>query len=56
VRLETCKGRVCQEVSPPLPLTKKEQLRIKRQKEKEQREREQRQKEREEKAKHHGQK
>ncbi|HET7445536.1 MAG TPA: sulfatase-like hydrolase/transferase [Solirubrobacterales bacterium] len=53
VRLETCKGRVCQEVAPKLPLTKREQLKIKRQKEKEQREREQRQKEREQKAKHH---
>jgi N-acetylglucosamine-6-sulfatase len=47
-RMETCIGRQCQEVAPPLPLTRKEQLRIKRQKEKEQRE-----KEREEKKKHH---
>jgi arylsulfatase A-like enzyme len=47
-RLETCVGRQCQEVAPPLPLTRKEQLRIKRQKEKEQRERE-----REEKKHHH---
>lgn len=47
-RLESCVGRQCQEVAPPLPLTRKEQLRIKRQKEKEQRE-----KEREEKRKHH---
>jgi N-acetylglucosamine-6-sulfatase len=49
-RLEDCVGRVCQEVSPPLPLTRKEQLRIKRQKEKERREKEREQKK---KQKHH---
>lgn len=48
-RLETCVGRQCQEVSPPLPLTRKEQLRIKRKHEKEQREHERE----EEKRKHH---
>ena len=48
-RLVECSGRTCQETSPKLPLTRKQQLEIKRQKEKEQREREKRQKEREEK-------
>jgi arylsulfatase A-like enzyme len=50
VRLETCKGRGCQEPAGKIPLTKKQQLEVKRQKEKEQREREKRRKERE---KHH---
>jgi arylsulfatase A-like enzyme len=54
VRLETCKGRGCQEPAGKIPLTKKEQLEVKRQKEKEQREREKRRKEREAKAKNHG--
>jgi arylsulfatase A-like enzyme len=40
VRLETCVGRGCQEVAPKFPLTRDQQLRVKRQKEKEQRERE----------------
>ncbi|HEV7615904.1 MAG TPA: sulfatase [Solirubrobacterales bacterium] len=48
-RLETCVGRVCQEPAEKLPLTRDQQLKIKREKEKEQREREKRQKEREEK-------
>jgi arylsulfatase A-like enzyme len=48
-RLETCVGRTCQEPAPKLPLTRNQQLKIKREKEKEQREREKRQKEREEK-------
>jgi N-acetylglucosamine-6-sulfatase len=47
-RLAECSGRTCQETTEKLPLTRKEQLEIKRQKEKEQREREKRQKEREE--------
>jgi arylsulfatase A-like enzyme len=54
VRLETCKGRGCQESAGDIPLTKREQLKIKRQKEKEQREREKRRKEQEQKAKGHG--
>jgi arylsulfatase A-like enzyme len=53
VRLETCKGRGCQEPAGKFPLTKKQQLEVKRQKEKEQREREKRRKEREQKAKNH---
>lgn len=53
VRLETCKGRVCQEVSPKFPLTKKQQLEVKRQKEKEQREHEREQKQKEQEKKHH---
>jgi N-acetylglucosamine-6-sulfatase len=53
VRLETCKGRTCQEVAPKFPLTRQQQLKVKREKEREQREREQRQKEREEKQKQH---
>ncbi len=53
VRLETCKGRGCQEPAGKIPLTKREQLKIKREKEKEQREREKRRKEREAKAKGH---
>ena len=55
-RLETCHARICREVSEKLPLTKKEQLRIKRKHEKEQRERERerekREKEREKKHQH----
>ncbi len=50
-RLETCVGRTCQEPSEKLPLTRDQQLKIKREKEKEQREREKRQKEREQKKK-----
>ncbi|MGC1166950.1 MAG: sulfatase [Solirubrobacterales bacterium] len=48
-RLAECSGRSCQETTPKLPLTRKQQLEIQREKEKEQREREKRQKEREEK-------
>jgi N-acetylglucosamine-6-sulfatase len=51
-RLESCVGRTCQEPAPKFPLTRDQQLKIKREKEKEQREREKRQKEREEKKKH----
>jgi N-acetylglucosamine-6-sulfatase len=40
VRLEECHGRTCQEVAPKLPLTRDQQLKVKREKEKEQRERE----------------
>ncbi|MEX2105679.1 MAG: sulfatase [Solirubrobacterales bacterium] len=43
-RLEDCVGRACQETTPELPLTRKEQLEIKRQKEKERREKEREQK------------
>ncbi len=39
-RLEECSGRTCQEVSEKLPLTRRQQLKVKREKEKEQRERE----------------
>jgi len=39
-RLEECSGRTCQEVSEKPPLTRQEQLKVKREKEKEQRERE----------------
>ena len=39
-RLEECRARACREVAGKLPLTRKEQLRLKRQQEKEQRERE----------------
>ena len=50
--LKDCSGRSCREpITQDLPLTKREQLKIKRQKEKEQREREKRRKEREQKAK-----
>jgi arylsulfatase A-like enzyme len=49
--LKDCSGRTCREDLPPIPLTKRQQLEIKRQKEKEQREREQRQKAREQKQK-----
>ncbi len=54
-RLEDCSGRTCSEVTPPLPLTRDQQLKIKRQHEKEQREREREQKIREEAQKQHGQ-
>ncbi|MBS1678581.1 MAG: sulfatase [Actinobacteria bacterium] len=40
VRLEQCSGRTCQEVAEKIPLTKQDQLKVKREKEKEQRERE----------------
>jgi len=50
-RLETCVGRTCQEPSAKLPLTRNQQLKIRREKEKEQREREKRQEEREAKQK-----
>jgi N-acetylglucosamine-6-sulfatase len=49
VRLETCNGRTCQEPAPKFPLTKEQQLKVKREKEKEQREREKKRKEREQK-------
>jgi len=39
-RLAACVGEGCRQVSPPLPLTRKEQKRLQRKKEKEQRERE----------------
>jgi arylsulfatase A-like enzyme len=60
-RLEECKGRTCQEVSGKIPLTRKQALEVKREKEKEQREREQereqrereREKREEERAKNH---
>jgi arylsulfatase A-like enzyme len=39
-RLETCAGKTCQEVAPKFPLTRDQQLKVKREKEKEQRERE----------------
>jgi arylsulfatase A-like enzyme len=39
-RLEECSGRTCQEVSEKIPLTRKQALEVKREKEKEQRERE----------------
>jgi N-acetylglucosamine-6-sulfatase len=42
--LEDCIGRACQEVTPKMPLTKKQQLELKRQKEKERREKQQQQK------------
>jgi N-acetylglucosamine-6-sulfatase len=50
-RLATCVGRKCQTPAEKIPLTKKQQLEIQRQKEKEQREREKRQEEREAKQK-----
>ncbi|MFN8163223.1 MAG: sulfatase [Solirubrobacterales bacterium] len=49
--LEDCSGRTCQEPVPKLPLTRKEQLKIKREKEKERREKEREQKKKE---KEHG--
>ena len=58
-RLEECSGRTCQEPSEKLPLTRDQQLKVKREKEKEQREREREQQQREEarrereKAHHH---
>jgi N-acetylglucosamine-6-sulfatase len=52
-RLEECSGRTCQEVSPKLPLTKQQALKVKREKEKEQREREREQREREQREKAH---
>jgi arylsulfatase A-like enzyme len=39
-RLEECSGRTCQEVSEKIPLTRRQALEVKREKEKEQRERE----------------
>ena len=51
VRLQECVGFRCRQPAGELPLTRKQQLKIKREKEKKQREREKRQKEREEKAK-----
>jgi N-acetylglucosamine-6-sulfatase len=47
VRLEECSGRTCQEVSEKLPLTRQDQLKVKREKEKEQREREREREQRE---------
>ena len=47
VRLEECSGRTCQEVAEKLPLTKTDQLKVKREKEKEQREREREREQRE---------
>ncbi len=47
VRLETCSGRTCREVSEKLPLTKRDQLKVKREKEREQRERERERREQE---------
>jgi len=49
VRLEVCRDKTCRENAGKIPLTKREQLRIKRQHEKEQRERERVRKEREKK-------
>ncbi len=48
--LKECSGRSCREPAPKLPLTKKQQLEVKRQKEKEQREREREQKRNQQKA------
>jgi hypothetical protein len=48
VRLEECSGRTCQEVSEKLPLTKRDQLKVKRERGKEQREREREREKREE--------
>lgn len=53
VRLETCVGRSCQEPAPKFPLTRDQQLKIKREKEKEQREREREQKKKEAEKRHH---
>ncbi|MBK5219402.1 MAG: sulfatase [Thermoleophilia bacterium] len=47
--LEDCSGSSCREATPKIPLTKRQQLEIKRQKEKEQREREREQKQKEQK-------
>jgi arylsulfatase A-like enzyme len=54
VRLETCKGRGCQEPAEKFPLTKDQQLKVKREKEKEQREREREQKKAQEKKQQKG--
>jgi arylsulfatase A-like enzyme len=51
LRLEECVGWKCRVAAPEVPLTRQQQLKIKREKEKKQREREKRQEEREEKAK-----
>ena len=48
-RLETCVGKACQLPAPKFPLTRDQQLKVKREKEKEQREREREQEKREEK-------
>jgi N-acetylglucosamine-6-sulfatase len=47
VRLEECSGRTCQEVAEKIPLTQRDQLKVKREKEKEQREREREREQRE---------
>jgi arylsulfatase A-like enzyme len=52
-RLETCVGKACQLPAPKFPLTRDQQLKVKREKEKEQREREREQKKREEEKRHH---
>ncbi|MET0559652.1 MAG: sulfatase [Solirubrobacterales bacterium] len=49
-RLEECSGFECRKAAPELPLTREEQLKIKREKEKQQREREKKRKEQEKKA------
>jgi N-acetylglucosamine-6-sulfatase len=54
-RLETCKGRVCQEPSEKLPLTRSQQLKVKQEKEKEQRERQREREQREEERAQHEQ-
>ena len=54
--LKECSGRACREPVPKLPLTKKQQLEVKRQKEREQREREREQERREQKQKEQQQK
>ena len=51
-RLETCVGRACQLPAPKFPLTRDQQLKVKREKEKEQREREREQKKHEEEGHH----
>jgi len=43
-RLETCSGTVCQELSLPLPLTRDQQARLKREREKREKERREREK------------
>jgi N-acetylglucosamine-6-sulfatase len=52
VRLEECVGRQCRQPAGEIPLTRQQQLKIKREKEKKQREREKKRKEREEKSHH----
>ena len=47
VRLEECSGRTCQEVAEKIPLTRQDQLKVKREIEKEQREREREREQRE---------